>query len=104
MKDTTEQAIIAASGAITKTAGTATAATGSVGFWAFMINHQQPILILCAIIGAVITIISAIINARYQKKKNEREEVEHHRRIAFMDYQLAQIESEKEKKRRQDDK
>jgi len=98
VRDTADQ-IIAVSASVTKTAGTITTVSSVGGFWAFLINHQQPILILCAIVGAIITIISAIVNAYAHKRRDHREEIEHQKRIAVMDYQIEQL----SQKRRADD-
>lgn len=114
MKDATEQAIIAASGTITKTAGTATAATGTAGFWAFVLDHQQPIFLILAIAGFAVTMISASINARYQKKRDEREHldflsrekretIEHEKKVAVYDYQLQQMAENLDHKRLAED-
>ncbi len=106
-----EQVIIAVSGTATKVTGTATAVSGTAGFWAFLIDHQQPILILCAVIGAVVTIITSRINSNYQKKRDAREQdalemaKEHHaKEMAIKDYQLQQMKQETGQKRRQSDK
>jgi len=88
VRDTADQ-IIAVSASVTKTAGTITTVSSVGGFWAFLINHQQPILILCAIVGAIITIISAIVNAYAHKRRDAREQLEHSKRMAVMDYQLS---------------
>jgi len=90
VKDTAEQ-VIAISASVTKTAGTITTVSGVGGFWAFFVNHHQPILLLCAIIGAIITIISFIVNSYAIKRRDAREELEHQKRIAVMDYQLSQL-------------
>lgn len=103
MSEHTEQVIIAVTGTATKISGTATAASGTIGFWAFLIDHQQPILILCAIIGAVITMITAAINARFQRKRDEREHERHLIEIAIDTYKLDQLKAESEKRRRKED-
>ncbi|MCP3681830.1 MAG: hypothetical protein GY861_03995 [bacterium] len=103
MNQATEQTIITVTGTATKVAGTATAASGTVGWLAFMLDHQQIFLLFFAFIGVVITMFTAAINARYQRKKDEREIKEHERNLAVMDYQLEQMEAEKERKRRQED-
>lgn len=98
MKDTADQ-IIAISSSVTKTAGTITTVSSVGGFWAFLVNHHQPILLLCAIIGAIITIISFIINSYSIKRRDHREDIEHQKRMAVLDYQLDQL----TQKRRADD-
>ena len=105
-----EQLIIAVSGTATKVTGTATAVSSTAGFWAFLIDHQQPILILCAVIGAVVTIIMGRINSNYQKKRDTREQhsldmakEEHAKEMAIKDYQLQKMKQETGQKRRQTD-
>lgn len=103
MTQAQEHTIIAISGAATKITGTATAATGTAGWIAFLVDHQQPILILCAITGAVITLITAAINARFQRKRDEREHERHLIEIAIDEYKLEQLRSEAEHRRRKED-
>lgn len=104
MSDKTEQAIIAMSATATKVSGTATAASGTVGWMAFMLDHQQIFLLLFAFFGLVITIITAAVNARYVRKKDCRESLEHEKKMAIQDFKLEEMRKEAEHKRRADDK
>ncbi len=103
MKQTTEQAIISISGTATKVSGTATAASGTVGWLAFMLDHQQIFLLLFAFIGVVITLITAAINASYQKKRDERDHEKHLIEIAIDEYKLEKLKEESEQRRRETD-
>ncbi len=112
-----EQAIIAASSLSTKITGTATVATaGTAGFWDVIMHHQQPILIGCAVIGAIVTIITATINSRFQKKRDEREEehnlrereaeerrkLAHEKEMAIKDFRLEELKKNKDNRRKDD--
>lgn len=104
MNQQTEHAIIAASGTATKVFGTATTASGTVGWIAFLLDHQQIFLLFFAFAGLIITIITAAINIRYQKRKNDREERAHDVNMAVKNFELEQMKAESEKRRRAEDK
>jgi len=112
-----EQIIISTSGALAKLSGGATAVTATGGVWAFLIDHQQPILIACALVGAAVTIFTAWVNTRYQRKRdareNERNERErsaetrrqlvHDKEMAIKEFQLNEMKKSAQKTRRSDD-
>ena len=118
MKQHTEQVIIAASSTATKGLGTVTAATGTVGVFQFLVDHQQLILMSFTAIGVFLTFLSYQLNKKYQKKRNDREEehnqrereaeerriLAHAKEMAIKDFRLQELKESAQQKRRQEDK